>query len=385
MIHKFVLPRQFPQIVDHEAKYLLMAGLALAERDLCLLVGANPALFLKFLELIKSRWDGLLKFLERGSVKALGLAPDCVRFLPEGFSGKPDRARELRRFKDSSAVSFQTLWPLIRTVVTWTGGSCGAVLPQVRGYFSQGTRFLEMGYLASEFIGTLTLDAQSGRQLPTFYDNVFEFVDAGEWERKKDQADVLGLEEIEPGRRYQIIVTAWNGFYRYAINDIVEVTGRFNETPTLQFVQKGRGVVDLAGERLYENHLIAAINVLSRTYGVHAAFFLMLGNPKARRYTLFLETENAESRFLQEVLERELGAANAGYGVMRSEGTLEPLEVIPLRRGAGEAYKEHCLRHGQREAQYKAITLQYRQECRFDFSPFQTPQAGCRDRKGVSG
>jgi len=378
MIHKFVLPRQFPQILEPEARYLLMAGLALAEPEICLLVGANPAIFLKCLDIVKTRWDDLLKFLKKGEVAALGLDRDYARFLPETFAGNPDRVKTLKNtVSNPSHATFGELWPGIHTVVTWTKGSCGAVLPKVRGYFPKGARFLEMGYLASEFIGTLTIDAKTNAQLPTFYDNFFEFVEADAWDARKDKAKVLGLDEIEVGKSYQIIMTAWNGLYRYFINDIVEVTGYFNKTPTLIFVRKGKGVTDLAGEHLNEHHLTTVIHALSNEYGVDCAFFLMVGNQKTSAYTLYLETESEGTALLQEILEEGFGKANAGYEFMRRDGALEPLTLVTLRKGAGEAYKQHCLKHGQREAQYKTITLQYRQDCLFDFAPYRKgPAAG---------
>ena len=49
------------------------------------------------------------------------------------------------------------------------------------------------------------------------------------------------------------------GLYRYFMNDIVRVTGKFHETPTIQFVQKGKGVTNITGEKLYESQVIQAV------------------------------------------------------------------------------------------------------------------------------
>lgn len=372
MMHKFVLPKHFLAVTDYEAKYLLMAGMALAEPDICLIVGANPGIFGKFQAAVRAHWEDLLQFLAKGDVTALGLDRKYSRFLPRGFRGNPDRERQLRsEFRDGSKVLFRNLWPKIHTVVAWTTGSCGAILPRVRPDFPPGTRFLDPGYVASEIIATLTVDAATNLQLPTFYHNFFEFAEVDDWEKNKDKARFLGLEEIRQGRRYHIFITAWNGLYRYCINDIVEVTGRFKKVPTICFVEKGFGVTDLATERLHEGQVVDAIQAIYRKHEVACSFFLMCGDRKEKRYMLFLETETGGKKFLEEIFERELSTASFGYEHVRNENLLKPLKVVLLKKGAGEAYREHCVARGQQDAQFKAMTLQYREECDFDFTPFQ--------------
>ena len=43
------------------------------------------------------------------------------------------------------------------------------------------------------------------------------------------------------------------------MNDIVRVTGRLHATPLLAFVQKGKGVTSLTGEKLYESQVLEAV------------------------------------------------------------------------------------------------------------------------------
>ncbi|MCS6265807.1 MAG: hypothetical protein H8K11_18850 [Nitrospira sp.] len=51
----------------------------------------------------------------------------------------------------------------------------------------------------------------------------------------------------------------------------------------------------------------------------------------------------------------------------RASGRLQPIRVLRLRCGTGDAYRQHCVSQGQREAQFKLIRLQYFHECTFDF------------------
>ena len=41
----------------------------------------------------------------------------------------------------------------------------------------------------------------------------------------------------------------------------------------------------------------------------------------------------------------------------RASGRLQPIRVLRLRCGTGDAYRQHCVSQGQREAQFKLIRL----------------------------
>jgi hypothetical protein len=60
----------------------------------------------------------------------------------------------------------------------------------------------------------------------------------------------------------------------------------------------------------------------------------------------------------------------------RRSGRLLPVELAPLRAGAGEAYRRHCIeRKGQRESQLKVLALQTAEECDFAFEPYRQADA----------
>jgi hypothetical protein len=177
------------------------------------------------------------------------------------------------------------------------------------------------------------------------------------------------LHQLEAGRKYSVIVTTSNGLYRYAMNDFVEVTGRFNQTPTLRFVQKGKGVTNITGEKLYEHQVIEAVEQVLKSRGIVSDFFVMLACVEASRYTLCLE-QGATTVDVQVALEARLGDLNIEFKAKRASGRLQPVRVLQLRLGTGEAYRQHCVSRGQREAQFKFIRLQYAHECTFDFERY---------------
>jgi hypothetical protein len=171
---------------------------------------------------------------------------------------------------------------------------------------------------------------------------------------------------LETGKRYYVIVTTMNGLYRYFMNDLIEVTGRFHSTPTIHFVQKGKGVTNLTGEKLYEFHVMDAVEAIQQAYQTIVEFYVMLADPLTLQYTLYLEHPPLDF-FVGYKLEQHMGQANLEFHAKRESGRLQPLRIVYLQPGTGEAYKAYCLQQGQRDAQFKVVRLQYAKDCSFNF------------------
>ena len=273
-------------------------------------------------------------------------------------------------------LTYADIWPDLRAVVTWTGGSCKIPLARLAGSLPPGAAVVELGYLASEFQGTVNLDAGRNLCVPTLCDNLFEFVERDSRETGRD--DFLSLHELVEGREYYVFVTTLDGLYRYDMNDIVRVTGRLNGTPCLEFVQKGKGVTSITGEKLYEGQVVDAVMAAAARLGVAAEFFVMLADEEASGYTLFIESGAsmpAAGTELAEALDRGLRETNVEYEAKRDSGRLAPVRVRWLAPGAGAAYRAERVAQGQRDAQFKYLHLQYARECAFDFA--RATLAGC--------
>ena len=149
------------------------------------------------------------------------------------------------------------------------------------------------------------------------------------------------------------------------MNDLVEVTGFFHQTPLLRFVQKGKGVTSLTGEKLYEAQTIDAVREMTARYGLSSGFFLLVADEAASAYRLFIELDHdvpPDAQGMGAAVDIRLGELNIEYRGKRESGRLGPLTVAWLKRGTGEAYKVACVRAGQREGQFKPQVLQYRKD-----------------------
>jgi hypothetical protein len=356
---RYVIPDVVLGLDDYEQKYFLVAAFALAEKDLTFFASANPSTFLKLAEVISHKYRELVSAIENG----------CEGVGNEPLPPNPERAEELKSLAPrDGAVSFEALWPNLRAITTWTSGSCSVLIPRLRRLLSAQTKIVEMGYLASEFRGSITVDALRNIAVPTLHENFFEFVERSEWEA--NTPTYRRLDELEEGTEYYVIVTTHAGLFRYSIDDIVKATGKFHETPTIEFVQKGKNITNITGEKLYEIQVVDAIGKVEKEHNLAIDFFVMLAVPERMLYQLFVEHHSIPDFDLSKSLDRQLMRTNIEYREKRNSDRLKPLEVLIIKPGTGEAYKKHCINRTQRESQHKIAHLQYKGEQTFDFESY---------------
>ena len=76
------------------------------------------------------------------------------------------------------------------------------------------------------------------------------------------------------------------------MNDLVEVSGVFSQTPLISFVQKGKGVTNLTGEKLYEGQVIDAVQRALDAAGAKAPFFVLIADEQRLSYSLVIECDD---------------------------------------------------------------------------------------------
>ena len=367
---RYVLPPEVADIPDYDLRYFVIAAYGLAEPNVTGLGTANPSTLIRLLDLVRQEGGALIRAINDGRLPEGADVPPGLQ-LPR----KPRRARELEGMLNAKGnLNYADIWPNLKGIMTWTGGSCGVPLNRLTGSIPQDTSIIELGYIASEFQGTVNINAAENVCLPTLLDNFLEFAEREAWEQ--GSAELLLLHELEEGREYYIFITTQDGLYRYDMNDIVRVTRKLNATPCLEFVQKGKGVTSITGEKLYENQVLEAVmNALTKK-NVSPEFFVMLADTEATSYTLFLEIAGdvpLHAHDLATALDRRLRSVNIEYDSKRASGRLAPTEIRLLRSGAGGEYRANRVAAGQRETQFKYLHLQYAQECPFDFNAHAEP------------
>ena len=201
-------------------------------------------------------------------------------------------------------------------------------------------------------------------------DYFFEFVERSRWDDK--QPEFLTLDRLEQGREYYIFVTTTGGLYRYDMNDIVRVTGYRNSAPLIEFQQKGRGVTNITGEKLYETQVTQATADTAAQCSLTFPFFIVLADRGTGRYEFYFELGGSmapDLRELSRLFDENLCRQNEEYKQKRASGRLKSAQAWLLRPGAATCFRAHLVKRGQREGQFKAQCLAYKDEVGFDFQP----------------
>ena len=355
---KGVLNEGVLSIADYDEKYLIMAQFAAATEDVTLLSTANPSSIIKLVEVMKQRWAEVLDGVRYGN-----------RF---GLRANESRYQQLLQI-DSQKVTLDLVWPQLSAITTWTKASCQCLISKVKRLTNRCVPILDLGYISTEFRGNIMISYEEDLGLPLVEDHFYEFVKPQDWENRKCPLSipVKMIDEVVEGESYYVVVTNQHGLYRYFINDLVIIGPRYEKTPSLHFLRKGSGMMNLKGEKLSESQICQAVRQVADQLGLQVHFFVMLACQKQLRYELLLECDEmwSEPQFAS-LLDSALQALNIEFQAKRQSKRLEAIEVSTLTRGAGDTFKRQAVEKGQRENQYKVQVLQCKQACSFDFTPF---------------
>ena len=164
-----------------------------------------------------------------------------------------------------------------------------------------------------------------------------------------------------------MLLTTPGGLYRYNIDDIIRVNGFYNKTPTIEFVQKGHNALSLAGEKLYESQLNAAMHETLEHHGLLIEFFCAVGRTEGEpHYDLLIEfSSNAFSAYPADAIkkqflnsfEKALRHHDREYEYVRGAGLLGDPVLKVVKRGEFEKYRAKRIAQGAHEGQFKVSEL----------------------------
>ncbi|NJN23429.1 MAG: GH3 auxin-responsive promoter family protein [Acaryochloridaceae cyanobacterium RL_2_7] len=101
----------------------------------------------------------------------------------------------------------------------------------------------------------------------------YEFIPETDW--GLTHPSTLLPHEVEVGQKYRIVVTNYNGFYRYDVGDVVEIEGFQGRTPIFIFRNRFNGFISAIGEKTTEYHVSLAMSLLQQQCDVSLTNFCM--------------------------------------------------------------------------------------------------------------
>lgn len=298
-IQKFLIqrlmavPEEVCRLNNSENYYYAVSYFLLKQKNLRLISVWNPLVLLNIIGKIIQYHHQLIGDIESGKMTF----PEKVSYQIEVLFKKylrpePKDAIRLKLIFQGSDLNIESslltskLWPELTLISCWTDSWASRFTSRLNEFFP-GIPIQGKGLLATEAAITVPIKFKNSTEsiwLPAINSHYLEF-------KGVDDQNVYGVDQLKKGDRYEVIVTTGGGFYRYSLNDIVEVTGYFKNTPALKFLGKSDIVCDITGEKLNETHVSTVIERIRKEFFLSSTvtFISPLLSDSIPNYLLFVE------------------------------------------------------------------------------------------------
>ncbi|MBR2824175.1 MAG: GH3 auxin-responsive promoter family protein [Clostridia bacterium] len=342
-----------------DSKYL-RALFALRERNVILIIGAFMTAAVDTMDYICANWQKLVEDIAGGTIsEEAKIPPDLRRACEKQMFADPHRARELEcEFSKGFDEIIPRIWKKIQLVCCIGTGGFSAYTKRMWRYTGRNVPFSNLNYAASE-----GLIASARRTGDTSYVLV---PDSGFYEFfpvKDENAGPKTIEDLEVGEEYELVMTNLSGLYRYRIQDVVRVTGFYNEAPMLQFIYRMNQIISIAGEKTNEEALdwsiaqfIKETGLIVHDYSIYAEL-----ESKPGHYVILMEPDHIVPREdiprYRDVIEARLMQANPSFGEKIRTGRLGPSELVFVQQQSYQLYREMMMYRGVSVNQIKPVRV----------------------------
>ena len=284
-----VLPDAVSRISDIENYYYVAAYFLISSSALRLISVWNPYLLTILCDKIKKYRKELISDVKEGSIHPPSrLSEPESRLLIPYIKARPKQAARLMEvfthFQSDDRLLWAELWPNLSLISCWTDGWAGDFLPQIRQLFP-GVPVQGKGLLATEAI--ISIPFTKGDPVLAATSHFYEFIGL-------ERGDVLLAHQLKKDEYYEVVVTTGGGFYRYRLNDIIQVTGFYHDLPRIRFIGKTELYSDICGEKLHEYHVSKALKSVFLKYKIpgQVHFLTPDAGEGAARYLLYISEKD---------------------------------------------------------------------------------------------
>ncbi len=372
----YTAPASVMSIPDYAARNYTLMRLALQHRDVTLWATANPSTILELLRALNENTEEMIHDIETGGICEDFDIPFNIREELDAYmSPRPERAEELRRILAEKGHLYpRDFWPWLQYLSTWKCGNTKIYMDKYMDQFDwDKTFYQELGYIATECRFGFSLDETNESVLfPQFH--YYEFVEESELDSPRKH--FRQIYELEQGKRYCAYVTTYSGLFRYNMNDLIEVGGKYREVPTIHMVSKVNGIVSMTGEKLYEPQFMDAVHQAEDETGIKTKFFVGFADVEESKYHFYYEfaneeTTQEEAEAFTKVVDEKLQQINLEYESKRQSFRLHDPETHILLSNAYARFKAACLKDGFRDGQFKFNLLMQDEKRRDKFNLLQ--------------
>ncbi|MGE3180677.1 MAG: GH3 auxin-responsive promoter family protein [Phycisphaerae bacterium] len=324
------------------------------ERDVAFAITANPATLIELAKCVNRRAEVMIRDVRDGTLSHVSDGGSLALRRAKPLKPNPGLATRLEALLEAhGALRPRDYWSMT-FLACWTGGSMGQYLNRLSDWYGP-IPVRDIGLLASEGRVSIPVADGSAAGPLDIATSLFEFIPVES--AHAANPPTLRPQELEVGTEAIVVLTNTAGLVRYRLDDVVRVTGRIGATPMVEFLHRAGGVSSIAGEKLTEQQVVAAVRAACSALQIPEFDYLlcpMWGDPPCYR----LSVEFSASEALLEALDRALGAQNEEYESRRKTLRLNRLESQSWPAGAISALDAMLRRErGATAEQYKRTSL----------------------------
>ena len=357
----FSVPWQSLNLDEEIDMNYLIARYSIERSDITFIDGAFLTSVVDFMDYIKENRELLCMDIYHGRIdKEVKISDANREKLMKRIRPNPKRAKEVsNEIKKGMDEIIPRIWPNIQFVAGIGTGGFSTYYKRAYQYTGKKVPFNNLVYAASEgvFAAARRMGDTSYVLIPD--SGFYEFIPVG----SKDDSRTLTIDQLEQGIDYEMIITNLSGLYRYRLNDVVRVTGFYNEAPLIKFVYRKNQVLSLVGENMTIDAVRWCIEQFAVETGLTVIDYSLYGNTDSKPsfYEMFIEVDEVLSakdlKDCRDILEEKFMQANLVYGNSIRLGRLGPLKLIPLQSQTYQLYRDLQIMKGASRNQLKLVNV----------------------------
>lgn len=330
----YVAPPELARVEPPAARYYALMRLAM-ERDVAFAITANPATLIQLARTVDEQSETLIRDVRDGTLSPHAVPNEPLQqTLTARLRPNASRATELEDCRRRVGRLLPRHYWNVEFLACWTGGSLGHYLQRLADWWGP-VPVRDIGLLASE--GRVSIPFEDGTPVGVLdvTSAIFEFIPADQTDDPRP--DCLGPLEVQPGHDYAVVLTNTTGLVRYRLDDVVRVHGRLEQAPLVEFLHRAGRVASVAGEKLTENQVVAAVRQACHTLGIAEFDFLVFplwSDPPSYCLVGTLEPHAG----LASAVDAALAAQNEEYASRRKSLRLGPLKTHVISGQAIESF-----------------------------------------------
>ena len=344
----FRVPSFVSSIKHHKLRFYCTLRFSCVDERLRLIMGVSPWNLIVYYDILVEYVQALLQDLRNGGIcldKFEDIVDSDKKLLEKNKSFfKKDIYTYNRILKIYQAKNKDILpgdiWPQLSVIGCWSQAQFKPVCQRLKELYNCSS-IRDTGLISTEGSYSIPLSDNNDEGMLNLDWGFYEFIPEEEYEKNVEENSVeyssqikpLLAHEIQSGKRYYMIITTYQGLFRYDQKDLIECTGHYRNIPLIRFISKVGSISDLTAEKITNTQVAECCEFLFKKYNFQP--FYMSVHPVIDNLQCYYELlvppgkldEVDEEHFCRDFDDR-LGKLNCGFREHIQTAKLKPTRIV---------------------------------------------------------